>query len=77
MFITTCPTEKCCKSESCNVNKTGAHPNDIISLRIIRKLKVKFRVLTKYLFEIHRFFSLKIVIKLLFVASAHKILGLC
>jgi hypothetical protein len=29
------------------------------------------------LFEIHRFFSLKIVIKLLFISSAHKIPGLC
>jgi hypothetical protein len=59
------------------MNKTGPHPNDIISLRIVRKLKVKFGVLTKYLFEIHRFFSLKIVIKLLFISSAHKIPGLC
>jgi len=46
------------------VNKTGPHPDDIMPPKIIRKLKVEVQVLTRYWLEIHRLFSLKIVINM-------------
>jgi len=53
------------------VNKTGPQPDDTVSLRIVRKLKVEVRVLIRYLLEISSYFSLKIVIKMYFLLPQH------
>ena len=53
------------------MNETGHHPNDTVSPRIIRKLKVEVGVLIRYLLEIHSFFSLKTVIKIYCLLPQH------